>query len=66
MNLKREKEEYDWYQGSKKHVNKEYQEMSFVVTKENAKMQVIFRIFEDGIDSVMLWMETRQHKMRKQ
>ncbi len=26
---------------------------------------MIFRIFEDGIDSVMLWMETRQHKMRK-
>lgn len=47
--LKKGKEEYDWYQGSKKHVNKEYQEMSFVVTKENAKMQVIFRIFEDGI-----------------
>ena len=43
--LKKGKEEYDWYQGSKKHVNKEYQEMSFVVTKENAKMQVIFRIY---------------------
>lgn len=49
VELKKGKEEYDWYQGSKKHVNKEYQEMSFVTKKNNAKMQVIFRIFEDGI-----------------
>lgn len=47
--FKKGKEEYEWYQGSKRHVNKEYQEMSFVTTKDNAKMQVVFRIFEDGI-----------------
>lgn len=43
------KEEYDWVQGSSSHVSKEYQEMSFVLTKENSKIKMIFRIFNDGI-----------------
>ena len=49
VSFQKGKEEYDWYQGSKKHVNKEYQEMSFVTTKDKAKMQIVFRIFQDGI-----------------
>lgn len=43
------KEEYDLVQGSCSHVSKEYQEMSFVLTKETSKIKMIFRIFNDGI-----------------
>lgn len=43
------KEDYDWIQGSKNHVEKEYKEMSFAVKKDSSTMKVIFRIFEDGI-----------------
>lgn len=43
------KEEYDWIQGSSSHVSKEYQELSFTLTKDSAKITMIFRLFEDGV-----------------
>lgn len=49
IQLVKGKEEYDWIQGSSSHVSKEYQEMSFVLTKESSKIKMIFRIFNDGI-----------------
>lgn len=43
------KEEYDWIQGSSSHVSKEYQELSFTLAKDSAKITMIFRLFEDGV-----------------
>ena len=43
------KEEYDWVQGSSSHVSKEYNEISFALTKGDSKITMIFRVFNDGM-----------------
>ncbi len=42
-------EEYEILQGSSSKVNKKYTEESFDLTKDNSRVTVYFRIFEDGI-----------------
>ena len=43
------REEYDLIQGASSHVNKEYAETTFVLGKDNSKVKVYFRAFEDGM-----------------
>lgn len=42
------KEEYDLLQGSTSHVSKDYQEVSFDLTKGTSKVTMVFRVFDDG------------------
>lgn len=42
-------EDYDWLQGSCSHVSKQWQEVSFVLTKGDSEIKMIFRLFEDGV-----------------
>lgn len=49
IQMQKGKEEYDWVQGSSSHVSKEYQEMSFCLTRDTSKIKMIFRLFNDGI-----------------
>ena len=43
------RENYDILQGSTSHVDKVYHETSFVLTKGNSEVKVIFRVFDDGM-----------------
>ena len=42
-------EEYDLLQGSSSKVRKQYRERAFTLTKENSKVTLYFRVFEDGM-----------------
>ena len=42
-------EEYDWLQGSRSHVSKEYQECSFTCAKGSGRITFYFRVFSDGM-----------------
>lgn len=43
------KEEYEWVQGSRSHVSKEYVQTAFTLQKGDSKITMIFRVFHDGM-----------------
>ncbi len=49
ISAKSGEEKYDLIQGSVSSVDKKYNELSFMLYKNNSEMTVIFRVFDDGI-----------------